>query len=287
MNFEIKDKSFLNYLKSTKVDFERAISDINILDKKRKKRISYKSSQEESYYGDLYNHSETLFNGFLFKIVDLYNGLIASINNQSYASAITISRTLIEVIAMQFYCKQKIIKALENKNYNEIYKLLINFSVSAGITYLAKEYKRVHVNDALRVFADEFLNNDGKFKNLNKTILDYYGFMSELSHPAPSSLLIYSNSSTINKDTYVEKRDSFSFASDRIKTEGFRVISIMFFLPTLINEIILSSIEKEIFEKLISLKNEIILHYKLNLTEIEKLRSLYDYELAENLKRSH
>ena len=68
---------------------------------------------------------------------------------------------------MVFYINSKLENWLKTNNYFEIYKLLANFSVGIGAVDEIVNYKRIHVNDAIRFFAEEILNFDKKKKDFD------------------------------------------------------------------------------------------------------------------------
>ena len=89
-------------------------------------KFSYKFTSDEDIFYDLLSHTQSLFNAFLFKIVDLNYGLISSINSKSYSSSIVISRTIFEVISMVFYVNDKLEKQLKIKDLKKFNTYYVN-----------------------------------------------------------------------------------------------------------------------------------------------------------------
>lgn len=274
MTSVITNKDFLNNIKNHNYDIQEYYLNLSFIENKRQKRFSYKFTGDDDIFYDLLSHTQTLFNSFLFKIVDLNYGLISSINSKSYSSSIVISRTIFEVISMMFYVNDKLEKELKINNYSEIYKLLVNFSVSFGLIDKIVNYKRIHVNDAIRFFGEKILNKDKKYKDFDKLYLDMYSRLSELSHPAPTSLLVYINENNEIDELQKKRTISFSMQSERFQSI-FWMIAHSFKLLKIIELILYENEDMQIVKDLNDKKINIINFYKLNPVERIKLASLF------------
>lgn len=274
MTSVITNKNFLNNIKNHNYDIQEYYLDLSIIENKRQKKFSYKFTSDDDIFYDLLSHTQTLFNTFLFKIVDLNYGLISSINSKSYSSSIVISRTIFEVISMVFYVNDKLDKELKINNYFEIYKLLVNFSVSTGTIDKIINYKRIHVNDAIRFFGEKILNFDKNYKDFDKLYLDMYSRLSELSHPAPTSLLVYINENSESNDLQTKRTVSFSMQSERFQST-FWMIAHSFKLLKIFNLILYENEDMQIVKDLKDKKINIINFYKFNPAEKNKLASLF------------
>ena len=100
---EINNKVFLNKIKNNNYDIQEFYNNLNIIENRKQKRLIYKFTNDEAIFSDLLSHTQSLFNSYLFKIVDLNCGLISSINSKSFSASIVISRTIFETISMVFY----------------------------------------------------------------------------------------------------------------------------------------------------------------------------------------
>jgi hypothetical protein len=275
MKNEINNKVFLNDIKNKNFNINEFYNNLSIIENKRHKKLHYKFTNDESIFYDLLSHTESLFNAFLFKIVDLNYGLISSLNSKSYSSCIVISRTIFEVISMIFYVNDKLEKKLKTNNYFEVYKLLVNFSVSIGAVDKIVNYKRIHVNDAIRFFAEEILNFDKKKKDFDKLYLEMYSRMSELSHPAPTSLLVYINENEESNELQTKRSVSFSNQSERFQST-FWMITHTFSLLKILNILLYESDDLKLIKDLKEKKNNIINFYKLNPEEKNKIANLFN-----------
>ena len=271
---EINNKVFLNKIKNNNYDIQEFYNNLNIIENRKQKRLIYKFTNDEAIFSDLLSHTQSLFNSYLFKIVDLNCGLISSINSKSFSASIVISRTIFETISMVFYINSKLENWLKTNNYFEIYKLLANFSVGIGAVDEIVNYKRIHVNDAIRFFAEEILNFDKKKKDFDKLYLEMYSRMSELSHPAPTSLLVYQNEYVERNEFNNKKINSFSIQSERFQSI-FWMITHTFSLLKIFNLILFESDDFKIIKDLKDKKSNIINFYKFNSEEKKKLASLF------------
>ncbi len=274
MKNEINNKVFLNNIKNKNFNINEFYNNLSIIENKRHKKLYYKFKNDESIFYDLLSHTESLFNAFLFKIVDLNYGLISSLNSKSYSSSIVISRTIFEVISMVFYVNDKLEKKLKTNNYFEVYKLLVNFSVSIGAVDKIVNYKRIHVNDAIRFFAEEILNFDKNKKDFDKLYLEIYSRFSELSHPAPTSLLVYENENEESNELETKRSVSFSNQSERFQST-FWMITHTFSLLKILNILLYESDDLKLIKDLKEKKNNIINFYKLNPEEKNKIANLF------------
>jgi hypothetical protein len=274
MTSVITNNDFLNNIKNKNYDIQEYYLNLSTIENKKQKKFSYKFTSDEDIFYDLLSHTQSLFNAFLFKIVDLNYGLISSINSKSYSSSIVISRTIFEVISMVFYVNDKLEKQLKINNYFETYKLLANFSVSIGSIDKIVNYKRIHVNDAIRFFAEEIINFDKKYKDFDKLYLDMYSRLSELSHPAPTSLLVYMNENNESDELQTKRTISFSMQSERFQST-FWMIAHTFSLLKIFNIMLYENEDLQIVKDLKDKKVNIINFYKFNPLEKNKLASLF------------
>ena len=163
---------------------------LEALEKSIKKRVTTNfrnKSESETVYLNLKSIIDGHYNATKIKFSDLFKGYISCINSESYSGAIIISRAILENTAMLHFLGNEISKKLEKKDYMSFCKILINYTVSLWSRDRISVYQRTHINDALRHYsATDFSSNKS-----SSDIFKIYDPLSELSHPAPTSFMMY------------------------------------------------------------------------------------------------
>lgn len=195
---EIKNKIFLNYLKSTSKDAKQELEDyyksIQEIETKKIKRLKQKFTANNILYANILNSSESYLNSARYKFFDLCNGFNNSINCNSYAAALSIGRFIIEHYAMIVHTGSKIDNLIKKKNFYELFNFINSITVPSSQRNLLKDYKRIHVNDALRSIGEIWFKKGESKKQREKAqkkMLKVYGDISEHIHPAAPSSLMY------------------------------------------------------------------------------------------------
>ena len=239
------------------------------------RRITNSESSQELYYFNFNHHIETHYNSTKIKFVDLYKGLISCINSGSFSGALVISRTILENISMLDYLSSKFIKLFNDKNYIKLLKELLNLSVPSWDTEKVEDYRRTHVNDALRHYSKKLFENKSE-----KEIFKIYDTVSEMSHPAATSFLMYNSNSITEKNNKLKQQTSFSQNSKNIHEKVLPPISMMLLYPSLLVDELYPQIQKDLIDNIKNSKFEINSHFKLNPEDAIKYN-----ELIKNLIR--
>jgi len=235
------------------------------------RRITHTYGSEESVYLSIIHHIETYFNSTKMKFVDLYRGYISCINSQSYSSTLLISRTLLENISMLDYLSTKFIKLIRDKNYIKLIQELANLSVPSWRTELVENYKRTHINDALRHFST---TTAFKEKSENEIFKIMYDPISEMSHPSASSFLMYQSHNNLIKNEMTKFQTSFSQNNEKIHGKVFPVISWVLVYPYLLIEELYPKVQKDLIDAIKNSKLEIDIHFKNNLDDLIKYNEI-------------
>ena len=217
---KITNKKFIDYVRSEDkrilVRFESAIQELENL---TEKRIINKNDQNKSIeYINIKHFLERYINATKFKFLDLSIGLVSCINSGSISGALTISRTLLENSAMLHLKSSEFIKLLNNKNYIKLLHELLKMNVRYESKYRVKDYKRTHLNDALKYFSKEVIGEEGFTSGL-------YDKVSERVHPSPSSFMMYIDAMNIKKRN--KYQNSFSLNSKDIQNQYSFILLIM------------------------------------------------------------
>jgi hypothetical protein len=256
-----EDKKILDGKESILLGFEH---NINELENLIEKRIINKIDHEDSIpYINIKHFLERYINATKFKFIDLSAGLVSCINSGSFSGALTISRTVLENIAMLHLKTSEFIKLLNNKNYVKLLHELLKMNVkSHSAERRIKDYKRTHVNDALKHFSKKF--DSGEFtRNL-------YDNVSERVHPSPSSFMMYIDSMKKSKNKY---QNSFSFNSKDIQGHySFIALTLVDIVYTV--ESIYPDIQKDLIDLLKNSKLSIEMYFKHNSEDNKKHNEL-------------
>lgn len=136
----------------------------------------------------LHQYADTL----VYKFVDLINSFISSINSRSFSGAIVVSRALYEHFAMFALKTLEHKKYLNEKNYLKLSRELAYWGVSSHDSEIAVKYKRTHIMDAIRYLNEYFRSDLEQNPNLGENFYeDLYNQLSNSTHPASNSLLMY------------------------------------------------------------------------------------------------
>ena len=200
---KIKNKIFLNYLKSkskdSKQELENYYKSIEEIEAKKIKRFKQKFTANNMLYANLLHSSESYLNSTRYKFFDLCNGFNNSINCNSYSAALSIGRFIIEHYAMIVHAGNKMDSLIKKKNFYELFSFINSMTTPKHQKKFLKDYKRIHVNDALRSIGEIWFEK-GKSKKqrekAQKKMLQIYGDISEYVHPAAPSSLMYETQQT-------------------------------------------------------------------------------------------
>lgn len=282
---KISNKIFIQYVKSfTKKTWHSQEIDllknfeINIekLENLIEKRIINKcESEHEAVYFSINHHIATYVNSTKIKFVDLYKGFINCINSGSFSGALVISRTILENVSMLDYLSTKIIKFFKDKNYIKLIQELLNLSVPSWDTETVKDYKRTHINDALKHFSK---SDTGGFGGSEKKIFIIYDPVSEMTHPSATSFLMYESHNNSKKNEITKFQTSFSQNSENIHEKVFPPITLVLMYPYFLVEKLYSKIQKDLIDMIKKSKIEIDTHFKFNPEDAIKY-----HELIKNL----
>ena len=284
----IQNKIFLDYLKTkSEIDISVFNTCLEEIENSRKKRFQLKTLGTEH---PLYHNFEICLlpyiNNSKFKFVDLYQSLISSINIKSYGSALILSRALLEHFSMLVYLTEKLGIYLEKKEYLKFAKILFTTGVDHQAKDILKEYKRIHVYDALRNFSS-YISKLSNKPNKSVSVMDLYDSMSEMTHPAPTSLLMYeSNETKNNRYNDLITYHSFSFNSIRIQDRIFPLIAMVINLSGLLTMHVYPNIEKKLVEKFKNKKEDIDLYFKNNPDEGKKILNLINFEYLDSKRNN-
>ena len=164
---KIINRLFLDYWRSPKLksgSIDEIYNNIEKLGLLRKKRLKYKTKAYEYTYYNMLVAVETYHNANFFKFYELYRSVISSINIQSYSSALLSGRAILEHYAMLVYMGDKLDKLLTDKKYFEFANQLNLLTISPNERNFLKKYKRIHVNDALKIMGKSLEKSKAKKK---------------------------------------------------------------------------------------------------------------------------
>ena len=154
------------------------------------------------------------------------------------------------------------IKCLENKKYVKLLHELLKMNVRYQKTYRVKDYKRTHINDALRHFNRKLGKDDDVFY--------LYDNISERVHPSPSSFMMYIDANNKKENRY---QNSFSLNSKDI--QGFYSFIALTMVDIVITiEDLYPKIQKDLINYLKDYKLEIDIHFKNNSADNKKHNEL-------------
>jgi|TARA_Y100000294_G_C8470996_1_gene302645 hypothetical protein len=265
---KITNKQFIDYLRNQ--DKEMGGGDVlksfeyNIeeLENSLERRITNKIDNHDSIpYINIKHFLDRYLNATKFKFVDLSNGLVSCINSRSFSGALTISRTILENVAMLHLKSSEFIKCLENKKYVKLLHELLKMNVRYQKTYRVKDYKRTHINDALRHFNRKLGKDDAFY---------LYDNISERVHPSPSSFMMYIDTNNKKENRY---QNSFSLNSKDI--QGFySFIALTMVDIVLTIQDLYPKIQKDLINYLKDSKLEIDIHFKNNSADNKKHNEL-------------
>ena len=187
---------------------------------------------------------------------------------------------------MLVYLTEKLENYLDKKEYLKFAKILFTTGVDHQAKDILKEYKRIHVYDALRNFSS-YISKLSNKPNKSVSVMDLYDSMSEMTHPAPTSLLMYeSNETKNNRYNDLITYHSFSFNSIRIQDRIFPLIAMVINLSGLLTMHVYPNIEKKLVEKFKNKKEDIDLYFKNNPDEGKKILNLINFEYLDSKKNN-
>jgi hypothetical protein len=275
---KIRNKKFIDYLRSQDKEIQAERKDatrgdvlksfennIEKLETLVEKRINNKKDEDSGPYNNIKFLLRRYINATKFKFIDLTKGLISCVNSGSYSGALVISRTILENVAMLDLKRAEFNKLLINKKYLKLLKELLMVNVKDYQTYKVKDYKRTHINDALRHYNK---------KDRERDIFKIYNPISERVHPSPSSFLMYQEIMTI-KESYSQV--SFSHNSQEVQGAIFGIIDLMLTHISIIVEDHYPLIKKELIDILENYKLPIEVYFQNNISDSEEHDKLLKY----------
>ncbi len=275
---KIRNKKFIDYLRSQDKEIQAERKDatrgdvlksfennIEKLETLVEKRINNKKDEDSGPYNNIKFLLRSYINATKFKFIDLTKGLISCVNSGSYSGALVISRTILENVAMLDLKRAEFNKLLINKKYLKLLKELLMVNVKDYQTYKVKDYKRTHINDALRHYNK---------KDRERDIFKIYNPISERVHPSPSSFLMYQEIMTI-KESYSQV--SFSHNSQEVQGAIFGIIGLMLTHISIIVEDHYPLIKKELIDILENYKLPIEVYFQNNISDSEEHDKLLKY----------
>jgi len=276
---QITNKHFIDFVRSEDKKIQKKIKDpdkdqSNIILTFEESLLKLQNSLEKriSNKNSINSHYKTIhffFNLYListkYKFVDLSIGLISCINSKSFGSALTISRSILENVAMLGLKVHNFSELLKKKNFLKLSKEIFMMYVPDHAKKFIDDYKRTHVNDALRHY-DKYLNS-------KKTVMfDIYGSISERVHPSPSSFLMYQEINELKNDF---KQISFSQNSKYIQDTIYSVLVFMIIhINSVINEFYPYT-EKNFVNLLKTNSDSIKIHFKININDNDEFRKIF------------
>ena len=274
---KIRNKKFIDYLRSQDKEIQAERKDatrgdvlksfennIEKLETLVEKRINNKKDEDSGPYNNIKFLLRRYINATKFKFIDLTKGLISCVNSGSYSGALVISRTILENVAMLDLKRAEFNKLLINKKYLKLLKELLMVNVKDYQTYKVKDYKRTHINDALRHYS----------KYRESDIFKIYNPISERVHPSPSSFLMYQEIMII-KESYSQV--SFSHNSQEVQGAIFGSIGLMLNHISIIVEDHYPLIKKELIDILENYKLPIEVYFQNNISDSEEHDKLLKY----------
>lgn len=277
----IHNKLFKNYflekhLNPTGMKLDNFYDYLNSIEKFRQKSFSNGLENKESkligsVVFDIHTELVVNMNSFSYKFVDLLNGLIASINAESYSGALAISRSLLEHFSMISLKYNRYLTFLEKKDYEKLAKELAYWGVDYKINSILSDEagKRTHVYDALRHFS-KYISEKNDVKFSEKEILGEYDEFSEMTHPAATSLLMYSSDATehtLDEDGSIGIGQKYKFSqnSKRIQERVFNLLSWpMLFTTIHLPDDIYPNLLVKVIQKFSEDRGDIVNYFKNN-----------------------
>ena len=243
---------------------------LEVLESSIKKRLTTNikgKSDSELVYLNLKRILDAHYNATRIKFIDLFRGYISCINAESYSGAIIISRAILENTAMLSYLSAELSKKLDKKDYMSFCKLLVNFTVSVWTKDKISVYERTHINDALRYFSATSLSK----KNSSSDVFKFYDPLSEFSHPAPTSFMMY-GVGTIYKDKIVEEQKQL-----RPMAPVMSLLAYFLVYPELLVKEIYPNINEGVFDLLSYYKSDIDAHFAVSKGDLDDLMKMINY----------
>lgn len=211
--YKITDEHFTNYFEKAFRNLDEVHEEhLNLETLRQKNSISKISTKELHDVGSVVHNIEASLDEYgnltVHKFVDLFNGIISSINAKSYSSAIVLSRALYEHFAMFVLKKSEFKKLLIDKDFLKLSKDLIYWNTYHQNKKTAVDYKRTHVMDAIRYLKIYYAGDWERWPDQSENFYeDQYHELSELTHPASNSLLMYISDykEKMSKDGFTQK----------------------------------------------------------------------------------
>lgn len=289
MSLKIENEKFVKFLQDHKFSLENFDKNIAYLQKVKREHINCKMSNEEAAKvgSVIFNIDLCLneyFNSNIFKFIDLYEGIILSINSKNISSAITIARSVLEHFAMFSYKTDTYINFLKKKDFLKLSIDLHYWSVPEPIKAVHPNYKRTHIMDAIR-FLDKLYSRDDKESKIYQSI--YHNF-SENVHPASNSICMMKD---VQKIKEVWNNEGYNLDVFFTKETGIAFLKELFWVIDIVSYELVKNIipiyKDEVFSRWNEMKEDVYNYFKENPTKaneiIEKTvnKQLNDFHRAE------
>ncbi len=196
---KITNQRFINYFEKNFRKLDEVYEEISFLENFSQTKTVTKMSNKESHdIGSVVFNVEAGIHEYVdtkvLKFKDLINSIISSINIKSYASAIVLTRALLEHFGMFALKTTELEKHLINKNFLKLSKESAYWGISANESEIAIDHKRTHLMDGIRYLNIYFFEIWKRYPEDSKTYFEeLYDEISNLTHPASDSMLMYQN----------------------------------------------------------------------------------------------
>lgn len=223
---KITDKKFINFFEKKYRKLDEVYKEHLTLNSYTKKKTTIKMNSTEAH-----NVGSVVFNleigieqyrdMIVYKFKDIINSIIASINIKSYSGAHILVRALMEHFAMFALKTNHYSKLIGEDNYLKLSKEFMYWGISTGQASISPTHKRTHIMDAIRFLKEYFYKHWKQHPDDSESYYeDLYSVLSNFTHPASDSLLIYTKDGgeKYNSSGY-EASISYSNDVDEIRLE--------------------------------------------------------------------
>ena len=201
---KITDQKFINFFEKKYRKLDEVYAEHVILESYIKTKTTTKMSSGEAHkIGSVVFNLEIGIEQYrdmiVYKFKDIINSIIVSINTKSYSGAYILVRALMEHFAMFALKTNLYSKSINDDNYLKLSKELMYWGVSTDEASISPTHKRTHIMDAIRFLKEYFYKHWGKHPEDSESYYeDLYSVLSNFTHPASDSLLIYTNNGSEN-----------------------------------------------------------------------------------------
>lgn len=194
---KITDQKFINFFEKKYRNLDEVYEEHKALESYIKKKTIIKMNSTEAHkVGSVVFNLEIGIEQYrdmiVYKFKDIINSIIISINAKSYSGAYILVRALMEHFAMFALKINRYSKLIHEDNYLKLSKELIYWGISADEASISPTHKRTHIMDAIRFLKDYFYKHWKEHPDDSESYYeDLYSVLSNFTHPASDSLLIY------------------------------------------------------------------------------------------------